>query len=102
MRNGHSVRARKENNPPNRRRTRTRAAPIDATRAWDAAGVLETMLEPGIELVHTKRMGWLLRRLDWVGPDTRPRMSWVEIDSAPDGQLGALLLRHQERKASRS
>jgi hypothetical protein len=82
---------------PRRGRQAARRAPVDATRTWEAAEALERILEPGIELVHTKRLGWLLRRLDWVGSEGRPHMGWVEIDSAPNGQLGALLMRHQER-----
>jgi hypothetical protein len=76
--------------------TRARA-PIDATRAWEAAETLEAILGPGVDLVHTKRLGWILRAWDsWEGPNG-PRDGWKEVDSAPDGQLGALLIRHQRR-----
>lgn len=72
-------------------------APIDATRVWEAAETLEVILGPGVDLVHTKRMGWLLRTWDsWAGTNG-PRDGWREVDSAPDGQLGALLIRHQHR-----
>jgi hypothetical protein len=76
--------------------TRARA-PIDATRAWEAAETLEAILGPGVDLVHSKRLGWILRQWDsWDGANG-PRDGWKEVDSAPDGQLGALLIRHQRR-----
>jgi hypothetical protein len=77
--------------------TRARA-PIDATRAWEAAETLEAILGPGVDLVHTKRLGWILRASGIHGRDANgPRDGWKEVDSAPDGQLGALLIRHQRR-----
>jgi hypothetical protein len=78
------------------RRQRPRA--IDATRTWEIATELERILGPGYHLAHTHRMGWLLRRLESSPePSGKSRMKYVDVDSAPDGQLGALLLRHQER-----
>lgn len=38
--------------------TTKQRAPIDATRAWEAAETLEAIVGPGVDLVHTKRMGW--------------------------------------------
>jgi hypothetical protein len=75
---------------------------MDAPRVWEAAAVLETIVGPGFHLAHTHRMGWLLRQLEsW--PDWRNGRSWrwVDVDSAPEGQLGALLIRHQERERTR-
>lgn len=78
---------------------RGRPPAIDASRVWEAAEVFEQIIDSRHELVHTVRMGWLLRRwdsdLDYLG---KPCMRWSDLDSAPDGQLGALLLRHQQRQ----
>lgn len=75
---------------------------IDATRNWETAEYLEQILGPGFELMHTKRMGWLLRQLgDRVDIHGQLGMGYREVDSAPDGHLGALLLRHQERQRSK-
>lgn len=78
---------------------RGRRAVIDATRAWEAAEVIETMVGRGYHLSHTYGMGWLLRELeDGTNHLGEQVMRYVEIDSAPEGQLGALLLRHQQRQ----
>lgn len=83
---------------PVKRSRRGRRPLVDATRIWEAAEIVEAVLGPRLDLVHSARMGWLLRAwnsdLDHAG---LPRMHWTEVDSAPEGQLGALLLRHQER-----
>jgi hypothetical protein len=77
--------------------TRTHAPAVDVTRTHEIAAELEQILGRGYDLVHTKRMGWLLRTWDsWEGP-SGPRDGWREIDAAPDGQLGALLVRLQRR-----
>lgn len=66
---------------------------------WEAAEIIESAVGQGFNLAHTHRMGWLLRRWDsWIDRFDQPRDGWVEVDSAPDGQLGALLLRHQQRE----
>jgi hypothetical protein len=71
---------------------------IDATRTHEIAADLEQIFGRGYDLVHTKRMGWMLREWDtWVRADGLPRDGWREIDSAPEGQLGALLIRLQRR-----
>jgi hypothetical protein len=72
---------------------RTRQLAVDVTRTHDIAADLEQMLGPGFELVHTRRMGWMIRTYD----RTRERVVLVEVDSAPEGSLGALLVRHQRR-----
>lgn len=78
------------------RRGRPRA--IDATRTWEIADGLEQLLGRGFHIAHTHRMGWLLRHLEsFPEPSGRATMKYVDVDSAPEGQLGALLLRHQER-----
>jgi hypothetical protein len=78
---------------------RGRLPAIDATRTHDVAEGLEEILGPGYDLVHTKRLGWMLRKWDtWVRADGLPRDGWREVDSAPEGQLGALLMRHQRRE----
>lgn len=46
-----------------------------------------------ISLGRTHRMGWILRR-----PTDETLTKWVDIDSAPDDQLGALLTRFRDRK----
>jgi hypothetical protein len=81
---------------------RGRPVAVDATLTHDAAAWLEAYLGPGVELVHTRRMGWMLREwatyTNYLG---QPADGWREVDSAPEGQLAALLLRHQRgRQAS--
>jgi hypothetical protein len=43
--------------------------------------------------MHTQRIGWMLRRYE----TNRVRVGLAEVDSAPEGSLGALLVRHQRR-----
>lgn len=75
-----------------------RTPAVDDTTMWDAAMILERVLGSGFHLSHTHHMGWLLRHLEsWPQPDGIPRSVYVDVDSAPDGQLGALLIRHQRR-----
>ncbi len=81
---------------------RGRPPTIDATRLWHAAETLEHIVGPGFQLFHTRRLGWLLRRMDsWPMPDGGSRLVFVDVDEAPDGQLGALLVRHQLRTHQR-
>jgi hypothetical protein len=72
---------------------RTRIPAVDVTRTHEIAAELEQILGPGFDLVHTHRLGWLLRRYE----PNRERVGLVEVDSAPEGSLGALLVRHQQR-----
>jgi hypothetical protein len=58
-----------------------------------AEAELEQIIGPGYELMHTQRIGWMLRRYE----TNRARVGLAEVDSAPDGSLGALLVRHQRR-----
>jgi hypothetical protein len=77
-------------------------AATDVTRTWEVAAELERILGRGYHLSHTHRMGWLLRQFDSkLGQDGEPRMGWTEVDQAPEGQLGALLVRHQEQRRGR-
>jgi len=81
---------------PRGRRGRPKA--IDVERTQDVARGLELILEPGTDLIRSRRLGWLLREWDtWVDPITEePKMGWREVDSSM--QLEALLLRYQERR----
>lgn len=72
---------------------RTRLPAVDVTRTHEIAAELEQIVGPGYDLVHTRRLGWLLR----VYEPNRERVVLVEVDSAPEGSLGALLVRHQRR-----
>jgi hypothetical protein len=62
---------------------------------------MEQVIGPGYQLFHTRRIGWMLRQLE-LWPDAHApggsRWVFVDVDDAPDGQLGALLIRHQERQ----
>jgi hypothetical protein len=72
---------------------RTRFPAVDVTRTHEIAAELEQILGPGYELMHTQRIGWMLRRYE----TNRARVGLAEVDSAPEGSLGALLVRHQRR-----
>lgn len=71
---------------------RGRLPAVDVTRTHEIAADLEQILRPGDQLVRTRRDGWLIRRYA-VGV----RIKFEVIDEAPEGQLGALLVRHQRR-----
>jgi hypothetical protein len=80
-----------------------RSRKVDPTHTWEIGNGLEEILGHGFHLAHTHRMGWLLRKLESSpDPTGKPRMKWVDVDSAPDGQLGALLIRHQQRDRQES
>lgn len=80
-------------------RRRGRRPAINVTRTWEIAAELEAILGSGFQLFHTRRLGWLLRQMEsWPTPDGKSRLVFVDIDEAPDGQLGALLVRHQQRQ----
>jgi hypothetical protein len=72
---------------------RTRLPAVDVTRTHEIGAELEQILGPGYELMHTQRIGWMLRRYE----TNRARVGLAEVDSAPEGSLGALLVRHQRR-----
>jgi hypothetical protein len=72
---------------------RTRLPAVDVTRTHEIAAELEQIIGPGYELMHTQRIGWMLRRYE----TNRARVGLAEVDSAPEGSLGALLVRHQRR-----
>jgi hypothetical protein len=72
---------------------RTRLPAVDVTRTHEIAAELEQILRPGFDqLVRTRRDGWVIRKYA-VGE----RIKFEVIDSAPEGSLGALLVRHQRR-----
>lgn len=73
--------------------------PADPAQVQEAAAVVERIVGRGFQLFHTRRMGWLLRQMEfWPTPSGIDRMTFVDVDQAPEGQLGALLLRHLERQ----
>lgn len=93
------ARTRPRSREPKARQSADQKPAIDATRAWEAADIIEQMVGAGFHLAHTHRMGWLLRQLEsWPDWRTGRSWNWVDVDSAPEGQLGALLLRHQDRQ----
>lgn len=71
---------------------RTRIPAVDVTRTHEIGAELEQILRPGDQLVRTRRDGWVIRKYA-VGE----RIKFEVIDSAPEGSLGALLVRHQRR-----
>lgn len=84
--------------PVQRQTRRGRKPAIDPKRTQELGDQLEPILGPGWQLIHSHRMGWRLRQWDsWIDREGHPKMAWLDIDEAPDGQLGALLLRHQRR-----
>jgi hypothetical protein len=75
---------------------RGRPAQIDPELTRLVADGLERILRAGFDLVRTHRSGWSLRQWDtWIDSAGAPRSGWHAVDSAPEGELAALLLRHQ-------
>lgn len=80
---------------------RGRPPTIDAARTRALGAALERILDQGYELVHTRQLGWMLRQWDsWEGRMGEPHDGWHEVDCAPEGELGELLLRQERRLRS--
>lgn len=78
---------------------RGRPGQIDAAYTTEIAAGLESILGRGFDLVHSSSGLWHLRRWDsWFDVSGKPRMAWLDVDEAREGELDQLLLRHQERR----